>query len=76
MRSSLAATSISLGAVSLSFSTVVFILTFALRQIDPSVGLGRRIEVGLVSIVLGVVLLGIGVLLRGFGRQPGASARE
>jgi hypothetical protein len=74
MRSLFAGTSISLGAVCLSFSAVVFILTFAVRQVDPSQGLGGRIDVALVSLVLGVVLLGIGVLLR--GRRSGAPVRE
>jgi tetrahydromethanopterin S-methyltransferase subunit E len=76
MRSSFAATSISLGAVSLSFSAVVFILAFAGHMVDPSLELGRRIEAGLVSLVLGVVLLGVGVLAGGYGRRSRASARE
>ena len=74
MRSMLAGTSLSLGAVCLSFSAVVFILTLAVRQVDPSQGLGGRIEVGLLSLVLGVVLAGIGVLLR--GRRSSGPARE
>lgn len=71
MRSLLSATSVSLGAVSLGFSAVVFILTFAVSRVDPGQGLGGRIEVGLASLVLGVILLGIGVLLGRFGRRSG-----
>jgi hypothetical protein len=74
MRSYLAGTSISLGAVSLSFSAVIFILTFAVHQVDPSQGLRGRIEVAMLSLVLGAVLLGIGVLLR--GRRSSAPVRE
>jgi hypothetical protein len=72
MRHLLYTTSVSLGAVSLSFSAVVFILAFAVSRVDPSQGLGGRIGVGLVSLVLGVVLLGIGFLLGGFGRRSSA----
>ena len=74
MRHLLSGTSISLGAVSLSFSAVVFILTFAVSRVDRATGLGGRIEVGLLSLGLGVVLAGIGVLLR--GRRSSAPARE
>lgn len=76
MRSLFSATSISLGAICLGFSAVVFILTFAVSRVDPGQGLGGRIEVGLVSLVLGVILLGIGMLVRGVGRRSGASAHE
>lgn len=72
MRHLLSATSVSLGAISLSFSAVVFILAFAVSRVDPGQGLGARIEVGLVSLVLGVILLGIGFLLGGFGRRSSA----
>ena len=72
MRHLLYTTSISLGAVSLSFSAVVFILTLAVRSVDPAQGLGGRIGVGLVSLVLGVILLGIGFLLGGLRRRSSA----
>lgn len=76
MRSSLAGTLIGLGAVSLSFSAVVFILTIAVRQVDPRQGLGGRIEVALISLALGVVLMGVGALLGGFGRRSREPSRE
>jgi hypothetical protein len=76
MRHLLSATSVSLGAISLTFSAVVFILAFALSRVDPGQEMGGRIETGLVSLVLGVILLGIGVLFRGVGRRSGSSARE
>jgi hypothetical protein len=76
MRSLFAGTFVSLGAVCLGFSAVVFILTFAVNRVDPSQGLGGRIETGLISLVFGVILFGIGFLLRGFGRRSGASVRE
>jgi len=72
MRSAFAGTAVSLGAVCLSFSAVVFILTFAVSRVDPGTGLGGRIEAGLVALVLGVVLTGIGVLLGGFSRRSRA----
>jgi len=64
MRSLLAATFVGLGGVSLAFGAVVFILTFAVSRVDPSQGLHGRIETGLLSVVLGVVVMGAGVLLR------------
>jgi hypothetical protein len=76
MRSLFSSTFISLGAVSLGFSAVVFILTFAVSRVDPGQGLGGRIETGLVSLALGVALLGLGVLLRRSGRRSGAPVRE
>ena len=69
MRHLLYTTSVSLGAVSLSFSTVVFILALALRSVEPGQRMAGRIEVGLVSLVLGVILMGIGFLL---GRRSSA----
>ena len=76
MRSMLAGTSISLGAVCLSFSAVVFILTFAVHQVDPGQGLSGRVEVGLLSLAIGVVLMGVGALSGGFGRRSREPARE
>jgi hypothetical protein len=62
----------SLGAVSLGFSAVVFILTLVVRTVDPGQGLEGRMVVGLVSLVLGVILVGIGFLVGGFGRRSSA----
>jgi hypothetical protein len=76
MRSLISATSISLGAISVGFSVVVFILMFAVSQVDPGEGLRGRIETGLVSLALGVALLGIGVLLRRSGPRSSAPVRE
>jgi hypothetical protein len=72
MRHLLYTTLVSLGTVSLSFSIVVFILTLAVRSVDPGQGLGGRIGVGLGSLVLGVVLLGVGYLLGGLRRRSSA----
>jgi hypothetical protein len=69
MRSLLAATFVGLGGVALAFSVAVFILTFAVSRVDPGQGLHGRIETGLVSTVLGVVLMGSGVLLGGYARR-------
>ncbi len=76
MRSFLFTTFVSLGGVALGFSAVVFILTFAVSRVNPGQGLAGRIEVGLISLVLGLILVGIAVLLRGFGRRSAASIRE
>jgi uncharacterized membrane protein YidH (DUF202 family) len=69
MRSLLAATLVGLGGVSLAFGVVVFILTFAVSRVDPTQGLQGRLETGLLSTVLGVVLMGVGVLLGGYARR-------
>ena len=66
----------SLGGICVAFSAVVFVLTLAVSRIDSSQGLSGRIEVGLGSLVLGVILLGMGVLLGRFGRRSGDSIRE
>ena len=69
MRSLFAATLIGLGGVSLAFGFVVWILTFAVNRVDSTQGLHGRIETGLISTLLGVVLLGVGVLLGGYARR-------
>lgn len=69
MRSLFAATLASLGGVSLAFSVTVFILTLAVNRVNPTQGLHGRIETGLVSLILGVVLMGAGVLLGGYARR-------
>ena len=69
MRSLFAATLAGLGGVSLAFAVVVWILTFAVSRVDPNQGLQGRIETGLISTILGVVLLGGGVLLGGYTRR-------
>jgi hypothetical protein len=68
MRSFFGGTFISLGAVCVAFGAVVFILTLAVKRYDPGQGLGGRVEVGLVALVLGAILLGAGVLLGRMGR--------
>lgn len=72
MRHLLYTTALSLGVVSLSFSAVVFILTLAVRSVDPGQGLAGRIGVGLVSLVIGVILVGAGYLLGGLRRRSSA----
>jgi hypothetical protein len=72
MRHLLYTSLVSLGTVSLSFSLVVFILTLAVRGVDSGQGLGNRIETALVSLVIGVVLLGVGFLLGGRGQRSTA----
>lgn len=64
MRSLLTATLAGLGGVSLAFGIAVWILTLAVSRADPTQGLHGRVETGLVSTLVGVVLLGGGLLLR------------
>ena len=69
MRSLFAATLAGLGGVSLAFGVVIFILTLAVSRADPSQGLHGRVETGLISTILGVVLMGAGVLLGGYAKR-------
>jgi hypothetical protein len=69
MRSLFAATLAGLGGVSLAFSFAVWVLTLAVSRVDPNQGLHGRIETGLVSTIVGVVLMGAGVLLGGYARR-------
>jgi len=69
MRSMFAATLAGLGGVSLAFAITVWILTLAVNRVDPNQGLHGRIETGLISTILGVVLMGAAVLLGAFGKR-------
>ena len=69
MRSFFGGTFIGLGGVCVAFGTVIFILTLAVRHYQPGQGLEGRIETGLVSLALGVALLGLGFLISGRRRS-------
>ena len=57
-----------LGGVCVAFGAVIFILTLAVKHYQPAQGLEGRVEAGLVSLALGIVLLGAGVLMSRMGR--------
>ena len=69
MRSFFGGTFISLGGVCVAFGAVIFILTLAVKHLQPGQGLEGRVEAGLVSLALGVVLLGVGFLVGGRRRS-------
>ena len=69
MRHFFAASLIGLGGVALAFGFTVFVLTFAVHQVDPAQGLHERMSTGIGSFVIGIVLVGAGVLLGGYARR-------